>query len=264
MGSTISHRSSLFRYSGALVLIYWCVGVGVRAEYEQCSTFCSPYKDCAEWCDDGYWTTTCGQYNFGESNGMCGGYYYGYCGDGYCNPFNGENCAWCSDCSPACYTAAPNVRYPNDGIGWNSVTQPNEDLIDGQCFGNCGKGCSEHPNPCSSSFGIPDQYWELTFSQGPDYGSNYYEWCDENDQTRYRQYWNGYTGLGRWSYHGYYTLGCKYHDTTCAFGGWFPGCWWSPGSVLCDIDAEARVWSYELWLQKIIEYVGDAEAIGPC
>ncbi len=51
------------------------------------------------------------------------------------------------------------IRYPQDGIDWN--TTPNSHAIPGECFGNCGGGCSDAWNPC----GGPTQYWELTYCQ---------------------------------------------------------------------------------------------------
>ena len=136
-------------------------------------------------------------------------------------------------------TASANyVVYPrNTNVDWTHE-YPNQNAPAlGQCFGNCGAGCSDAWNPgCGGS-----QYWELQILSEPQqtgyrraevlcFGGScyYYEWVRVQS-------------MGRWTYHGYFALGCVTHDSTCPEFLWGLGCLWFGG---CG-SGWNRDWSYD-------------------
>ena len=109
-------RFTSLRYAAflGLVAVYLTSGTSPAKAHQSCASFCTPYVDCAEWCEESPGNDiTCGYYEGGESSGHCGGYYYGYCGDGYCNPYNGENAQWCPDCWTSSIGEPVDVLYPD-------------------------------------------------------------------------------------------------------------------------------------------------------
>lgn len=140
-----------------------------------------------------------------------------YCGDGECQFTEGETDETCpQDCNappPAFVWAYGSVLYPNDGHDW-TANIPCAYCV-GDCFGNCGKGCSDSVNPC----GGPWQHWKLTLATPAEYGIESYV-CEGEDRHRIR--WDGYRANGIWTYHGYRAVGCVLHDAYCR-EGWL-GC----------------------------------------
>lgn len=175
---------------------------------DECADYCnSPETFCStDACFDGRLRTTCTAYNthYGASPQICQ----------WPSPGQGQ------------------VRYPNDGINWSSV--PNGSAA-GNCYGNCGAGCSDNVNPC----GGPTQYWELTYASGPQYGPIYSWQCVGT--SFYRITHMGHTAIGRWTYHGYVKPGCWLHDGTCPELT-FLGCLWFAG---CGSPGWADEWSYD-------------------
>jgi hypothetical protein len=102
------------------------------------------------------------------------------------------------------------AQWLQDGIQWR--TWPNASRA-GDCFGNCGAGCSDSPNGgCSGG----QQYWELSFPSGPNYvqSGRDYE-CDSSYGNMWTRTWDQYTATGTWTYHGWVMPGCITHDVTC-------------------------------------------------
>jgi hypothetical protein len=247
------------RYVLFLLLLGWYVAGPIQpihaSAIDWCPQACGQFVECETPCmadNDPAFETTCGSYHDGAAGGWCNG--GGSCGDAYCDEGT-ENCASCSSDCGTCYSGQGDIRYPNDGIDWESVTAPIDGQV-GDCFGNCGGGCSEDMNPC----GPHDQYWELVLLSGPDFGTYYGEYCDEQEHILTRINVEGYKATGRWTYHGWVTAGCRYHDDTCNGAWWNPGCWIFLG---CLIDRHEQTWPYDMDLFYTTQMLG-AEAMGPC
>lgn len=131
------------------------------------------------------------------------------------------------------------IRYPGDGIPWDGPVG----AFAGDCFGNCGAGCSDTNNPC----GGPTQYWELTYLVQPSYETMTGGFCVGYDE--YRAVYKGYRALGRWTYHGWSAPGCITHDGVCPEWTWF-GCLLFFG---CGQPRWERQWSYDVQLVHITE-----------
>jgi len=88
-------------------------------ELVQCDTICSPSESCETECQNDLFDTTCGNYNGGSSSGQC----VGFCGDYYCNAYQGENSSNCEDDCGAC---TPNwVLIDEDVVGaWEEDDYP--------------------------------------------------------------------------------------------------------------------------------------------
>lgn len=111
-----------------------------------CSEVCDATELCSEQClDDSDSQSYCGQYNGGQSNGMC----YGDCGDGYCMPDHGESCstchADCGFCGVGCTQDAdcPSGDFCSGGSCWAPC--PPEG-----CYDNGGT-CTD-PQDCNQSY----------------------------------------------------------------------------------------------------------------
>lgn len=102
------------------------------------------------------------------------------------------------------------AQWLQNGISWR--TWPNSSAA-GDCFGNCGAGCSDSPNGgCSGS----SQYWELTFNSGPSYVQSGWDYeCDSSYGNMWTRHWDQYSAAGTWTYHGWVMPGCITHDVTC-------------------------------------------------
>lgn len=111
--------------------------------------------------------------------------------------------------------SAQSVRYPNDGYDW--VASPDgRNVLD--CFGNCGAGCSEFPNPCGGS----PQYWELQITSAVTHVRDFKENKCEHDGgvgfvegQLYSRSVGLYRASGVWAYHGLVADLCRSHDTHC-------------------------------------------------
>jgi hypothetical protein len=133
--------------------------------------------------------------------------------------------------------SAEYVVYPSGtNADWRGE-YPNRDAPQlGQCFGNCGAGCSDAWNPgCGGS-----QYWELQLLSEPQLTG--YRGADVlcGGGTCYYYEFERVQAMGRWTYHGYFALGCMAHDSTCP-EFFVVGClWW----VSCGTGWN-QDWSYE-------------------
>jgi hypothetical protein len=144
----------------------------------------------------------------------------GSCGDGTCGQYeDANNCS--ADC-PYPYDATTEVKWPTDGVPWSSysLNWPDWDAV-GNCYGNCGKGCSEYaPFGLSDVCGSPDQYWQLNVTSSPTVGSRQECFCVDD----YNKYQCGtattYSAYGYWTYYGWKADGCYVHDTTCRTPWW--------------------------------------------
>ena len=117
------------------------------------------------------------------------------------------------------------IARPYGAFIWESFPDEKAPAL-GECFGNCGAGCSSAFNPC----GGRSQWWELTVLSEPEPipGDTWGDiWC--YGDTQYAYDFQRYRAMGRWTYHGYAAVGCYEHDSTCPeftiLGcGWFGGC----------------------------------------
>jgi hypothetical protein len=129
------------------------------------------------------------------------------------------------------------VVYPTDGTYW--YNNPNDAAV-GDCYGNCGAGCSDAVNPC----GGRTQYWELALTSSPsEIGGT--EWteqvCDESAHELYTFTRALFTATGHWTYHGTWGSGCQDHDALCPEYLWGIGCAFFGG---CGWTYD-RDWSYD-------------------
>lgn len=112
------------------------------------------------------------------------------------------------------------VSYPVDGIYW--YNSPSDAAV-GDCFGNCGAGCSDGWNPC----GGRTQYWQLVLTSTPQEIPNS-EWteqiCDSNSNTLYTYDRALFSATGHWTYYGFASVGCADHDSICPEFLWGLGC----------------------------------------
>jgi len=119
---------------------------------------------------------------------------------------------------------------------WESSPDPHRAEL-GECFGNCGAGCSGNVNPC----GGRTQWWELQILTAPQLipGSEYQDvWC--YGDTFYLYDFERYNAMGRWIYHGHSALGCVTHDSMCPEWTWL-GCMIFAG---CGTEWDED-WSYD-------------------
>lgn len=130
------------------------------------------------------------------------------------------------------------VAYPfNTNIDWRSA-YPNRNAPElGQCFGNCGAGCSDAWNPgCGGN-----QYWELQILTEPQpTGSRMGDFICFAGYCYYYEF-ERMQAIGRWTYHGYFAWGCMTHDSTCPEFLWGLGCLWFGG---CG-SGWNQDWSYD-------------------
>lgn len=138
--------------------------------------------------------------------------------------------------NPVSVVAGSIVFRPYAGYLWESYPNQHAPQL-GECFGNCGAGCTSGFNPC----GGRTQWWELQVLTEPDliadsewqnilcYGGTYYLY----DFVRYR-------AMGRWVYHGHSAAGCLLHDSLCPEALWI-GCVAFAG---CGSEWDED-WSYE-------------------
>jgi hypothetical protein len=123
----------------------------------------------------------------------------------------------------------------------------------GECFGNCGAGCSSRFNPC----GGRTQWWELKILTEPEHieGSR---WQDIRcyDDFFYLYDFERYRAMGRWIYHGHSAAGCLIHDSACPEATWL-GCLAFGG---CGTEWD-KDWSYDDLV--IASKVAEIQELGP-
>jgi hypothetical protein len=216
----------------AAILLLWAVGYSRPTSASvpaRLDAYCGD-SICQDWGCDYNGNETPGNgcnENIGNCPVDCGG---AGCGDDYCdcNNENYDNCP--ADCSEnACVyndVAQTTVRFTSDDstYGWSQrfTNYPQQGYV-GECYGNCGPGCSEFGS--SPGYGIcapgseTEQYWEMEELSSPTYYSYYGCFCSgvgEEDCGTY----DGYTVDARWTYHGWTAAGCYDHDTSCRTPGW--------------------------------------------
>jgi hypothetical protein len=128
------------------------------------------------------------------------------------------------------------VYRPYGPYLWESWPNPHAPEL-GECFGNCGAGCSNVSNPC----GGRTQWWELQILTELELieDSRYQDvWC--YGETRYLYDFDRYRAMGRWIYHGHAAIGCVTHDAMCPEATWL-GCLAFAG---CGTGWD-QDWSYE-------------------
>jgi hypothetical protein len=128
------------------------------------------------------------------------------------------------------------VHRPYGPYIWESWPDPHAPGL-GECFGNCGAGCSSSVNPC----GGRTQWWELQILTEPERieGSEWQDvWC--YGDMRYLYSFERYRAMGRWIYHGHSAIGCVTHDALCPEATWL-GCLAFAG---CGTEWD-QDWSYE-------------------
>lgn len=128
------------------------------------------------------------------------------------------------------------VFRPYGPIIWESYPDRHAPAL-GDCFGNCGAGCSSGFNPC----GGRTQWWELQVVSEPEpvEGSGHQDVLCYGD-TLYLYDFVRYRAMGRWVYHGHSALGCVQHDSLCPEATWL-GCLAFAG---CGTEWDED-WSYE-------------------
>jgi hypothetical protein len=148
-------------------------------------------------------------------------------------------CVGCLLFSSVVTALANDVHYPTeDGHRWWMWAQPNGGNV-GDCYGNCGAGCSDGWNPC----GGRHQYWDLTITGGPNDVPGY-EWPEtvcEGDQLL-EVIWGRYEAWGNWTYYGHVAVGCIAHDAICP-EFWLVGCL---GFAGCGSEWDDE-WSYDTY-----------------
>jgi hypothetical protein len=137
-----------------------------------------------------------------------------------------------------------------NGIDWRAWPSSSPA---GNCFGNCGAGCSSNVNPC----GGPRQYWDLTFTSGPHRFQSGWEASPCVENQYYIRPWDEYHAIGTWSYHGWVKPGCITHDFYC--NDWKIGCVLFFG---CGSPGWTDTWSYMEWMRGYT--VGAWEYGGTC
>jgi hypothetical protein len=145
-----------------------------------------------------------------------------YCGDGECQVLEGETLDNCpSDCGDPPDQSVflfgsmrVEMLQPTYGVDWSQNT-PNPDAPPlGDCFGNCGAGCSDHLNP---SCGPDNQHWTLQILDAPS-SPVYFQYCDGGGAepgNLVHYHVDGYSAPVRWTYHGWQTISCGIHDAMC-------------------------------------------------
>ena len=129
------------------------------------------------------------------------------------------------------------VYLRNSNVDWH-YAYPNRNAPElGECFGNCGAGCSDSWNPgCGGN-----QYWELqVLSEPQPTGYKKAEVLCWSGSCYYYEYMR-VQAIGRWTYHGYFSWGCMTHDSTCPEFLWGVGCLWFGG---CG-SGWNQDWSYD-------------------
>lgn len=124
-----------------------------------------------------------------------------------------------------------------DGIEWH--VWPSGSSV-GDCFANCGAGCSDHVNPC----GGPAQYWDLVIIAGPGLFQSGWEATECVDGQFFIREWHEYHAIGTWTYHGWVKPGCITHDYYC--NQWLIGCVLFFG---CGDPGWTDTWSYDEWMR---------------
>ena len=152
-----------------------------------------------------------------------------------------------------CGMASPaSAGWLQGGIEWRAW--PSGSNV-GDCFGNCGAGCTSDYNIC----GGPQQYWDLTFISGPTYtGLSGWDYeCDSEYGNMWTRPWNQYQATGTWTYHGWVAPGCVVHDGRC--NQFLVGCLLFFG---CGGPGWNNTWSYS---ESMIGYAfGGWEYFGSC
>jgi hypothetical protein len=123
-----------------------------------------------------------------------------------------------------------------NGIDW--MASPHGGNV-GDCFGNCGAGCSNTWNVC----GGPPQYWDLTLIAGPDLVASSVDTMCEDRHLLERTV-ERYQAVGTWTYHGWVAPLCVTHDVTCSW--WMLGCLWV---APCGEPQGEQSWSYDEYMQ---------------
>jgi hypothetical protein len=146
--------------------------------------------------------------------------------------------------------SSASAGWVQSGIDWQAWPSARSA---GDCFGNCGAGCSTSANVC----GGPAQYWNLTFNAGPDWFQSGWEATPCVENQYYVRQWDEYHAIGLWSYHGWVMPGCISHDLYC--NQWLIGCLLFFG---CGSPGWTDTWSYQQWMRGYT--VGRWEYGGEC
>jgi hypothetical protein len=142
--------------------------------------------------------------------------------------------------SPSTPVSAP---VPGGLIVW-SANVPSGSNVN-SCWGNCGAGCSDKPNPCGGP-----SYWSNSWVSQAQYVDDDYQVPSCAGGTVIVDIHRRYAISGRWTYHGRSSDGCRLHDNICRALGDSPvgflGCFLAavaPGSAYCS-GARDENWSY--------------------
>jgi cell wall-associated protease len=127
------------------------------------------------------------------------------------------------------------VTRPFDGYYWESYPDVHASDL-GECFGNCGAGCSNAFNPC----GGRTQWWELQILDEPVPTGSFWQDVLCYGDFYYLYEFERYAAAGRWIYHGHAASGCAAHDASCPETIWI-GCLIFTG---CGTEWD-QDWSYE-------------------
>lgn len=150
-------------------------------------------------------------------------------------------------------------------IVW-SANVPYESQVN-NCWGNCGAGCGNKPNPCGGP-----SYWSNEWIGGARYVDDNFQISTCAGAAVITDVYRHYAITGRWTYHGRSSDGCRLHDNICRSLGnnaaGFLGCFLAavvPGSSYC-VGARDQNWSYTYTLdgrsaQPVATYV-DAQPCG--
>ena len=238
-------RTPSLRYVPVLLMMMLFIAshrvAGSASELDWCPQICNQQADCETPCladSDPAFESTCGNYSGGASSGWCDD--GAYCGDSVCD----ETVEACSNCPQDCGPCPEpgDVRYPDGDIDWSTI-HPDGSHV-GDCFANCGAGCSDHVNVC----GGPAQYWELELLSEPTTETRGHGKCQGTDLILIT--YEAYVADGRWTYHGWVKPGCISHDYYC--NEWLVGCAMWAG---CGDPGWTDTWSYELPLERIKQYL---------
>jgi hypothetical protein len=134
------------------------------------------------------------------------------------------------------------------------------------CWGNCGAGCSDKPNPCGGP-----SYWTNAWLNQARYVDDDYQVPSCAGGTVIVDVYRRYAISGRWTYHGRSSDGCRLHDNICRMLGdnalGFVGCFLAaivPGSSYCS-GARDENWSYTYELYgRSSQPVGTIISTQPC
>jgi hypothetical protein len=138
---------------------------------------------------------------------------------------------------------SPGSAWGGGPIVWSANVPSGRNV--NSCWGNCGAGCSDKPNPCGGP-----SYWSNAWISQPQYVDDDYPVPSCAGGTVITDLHRRYAISGRWTYHGRSSDGCRLHDNICRALGdnpvGFLGCFLAavvPGSAYCS-GARDENWSY--------------------